>query len=140
MAAKKKAAPAKKKVAAKKETAGRAVGKTTGVGVEATWCVVFAQNEKCKKADRKTDAELTEQLKSEFPGRVTTVFDNIQPVRNKYNKGGLTKGEIPKTQSKRYDENGDVIVGRVSSKKPEAKKAPAEKKVAAKKKVARKKK
>ena len=40
-------------------------------------------------------------MKQEFPGRKSKIFDYVQVVRNRYNKGALTKGAIPKKQSVR---------------------------------------
>lgn len=117
MAAKKKVA--KKKVAAKKAPAkkakkeskseGRPVGKTSGVGVQETWIGVFAKNETCKKADRLTDEQISAYMHSEFPSKDSKVFDQVQAVRNKYNKGGFKKVGTPSKQSNRYDADGNVV-------------------------------
>ncbi len=82
----------------------RAVGKTTGVGVEATWVHVFANNAKNKM----TDPEITKFMNSEFPGKKSKVFGMVQAVRHKYNKGGFAKGVAPKVQSHRYDDAGAI--------------------------------
>jgi hypothetical protein len=144
-----KKAPTKKKVAKKAgevNTNSRAPGLTFGLGVEKTWVKLFEQNEKCKKAERMTDEQITEFMYAEFPHKTCEVFKHVNGVRGKYNRGGFHKGEAPELQSKRYDENGDVLVGRATvsqaKKAPAApaKKAPAKKatKKVAKKKVAKK--
>jgi hypothetical protein len=106
----------KKKTAKKKTKRGNAdvgkrpVGKTTMVGVQATWVWVFERNEKAKKRDKWTDERISEFMKSEFPGRESAVFDRIQAMRFKYNAGGMTGGVQPKVQSNRYDGDGEIIV------------------------------
>jgi hypothetical protein len=97
----KKAAPAKAKAA--QEPVKRSEGRTLKLGVVHTWVHLFQENERCKAADRRTDAEITEFLKKEFPERHSKVFEAVATVRSRYNKGLLTKGEVPKTQSSHYN-------------------------------------
>lgn len=104
--------------AAKKTTGvrgptGRPQGKTTGLGVQAAWVHIFEQNEKVAKAKRLTDDGISAFMHKEFPGRQSKVFDGVQSVRTKYNKGGLTGGEVPKTQSIRYGDDGSASPTRV---------------------------
>lgn len=130
---------AKKKVSASKaiaaESGGRPVGKTTGLGIQDAWVHVFEQNSKAKKADRMTDDQISAWMHNEFPGRESKVFDRVQSVRTKYNKGGLTRGVVPSIQSVPYDAEGNVSEprrGRPVPKPSTALKATAEKKAASK--------
>jgi len=84
--------------------AGRPVGKTSGLGVTQTWVSLFERNEKAAKASRLNDTQITAAMKSDFPGRESKVFNNIQGVRGRYNKGFLTGGTAPAVQSHRYVE------------------------------------
>ncbi len=105
-------AKAKRKVSAQKaiaaESGGRPVGKTTGLGIQDAWVHVFESNAKAKKSERMTDPQISAWMHSEFPGRGSVVFDRVQSVRTKYNKGGLTRGVVPNTPSVAYDEEGNV--------------------------------
>jgi len=111
---------AKKEPKAKKSTT-REVGKTSGVGVQETWIKLFAQNEKAKKSARMTDEQIATAMHKEFPGRESKIFDQVQAVRNKYNKGGFKSVGVPAVLSQRYDEQGNVAS---FERKPKAVKAP----------------
>jgi hypothetical protein len=64
-----------------------------------------------------SDAEISRMMKEEFPGRKSAIFDAVQTVRNRYNKGAFTKGEIPKQQSVRAEEKSSVKTeGKVKTK------------------------
>ncbi|WP_432799650.1 hypothetical protein [Poriferisphaera sp. WC338] len=107
-----------RKAATKKRTcgpggvAGRPKGKTTGLGIQAYWALLFKQNASAAKKNRMTDAEISAAMHKEFPGRESLVFDRVSSVRNKYNNGGLTGGIIPAKESFSYDEDGNVREGR----------------------------
>jgi len=92
------------KKARKKAVSNRPVGRTSGVGVMATWVAAFQHNAKVAATKRRTDKEISAYMKKEFPGRKSAIFDAVQLVRNRYNKGALTKGAIPTRQSKRHGE------------------------------------
>jgi hypothetical protein len=85
---------------------GTPVGKTTKVGVIRTWVHIFERNEALPKTKKLTDAAITKFMQSEFPRRKSKVFETVNTVRSRYNRGVLTKGEVPKVQSKRYDVGG----------------------------------
>lgn len=84
----------------------RLLGKTTKVGVAATWVHIFEKNEKLPKPKKLTDPKITKFMQSEFPGRKSKVFEAVNTVRCRYNRGILTKCQVPKVQSKQYDRNG----------------------------------
>jgi len=118
-----------KKVVAKKEneSKGRTPGLTMGLGIQATWVKVFANNAKAKKTDRLSDEQITSFMQKEFPAhKDSKVFTMVQAVRNKYNKGGFNNGEAPSAQSERYSEDGEVTTARgkaVTEKNASAKKS-----------------
>lgn len=87
--------------------AGRPLGVTTGLPILGAWCYVFQENE--KRSKKWTDAQISEWMKKEFPGRNTPAFDHPHTCRRDYNLGKFTRGATPKTQSKRYDEKGNVL-------------------------------
>jgi len=100
------AAPAKAKAAPKSKTVDgpkRPVGMKTGLGIQSAWAYVLNQNEKVPKVKKLSDEQITDWMKTEFPGRESNIFNQVQAVRNKYNKGGLTKGEIPAILSTRLE-------------------------------------
>ncbi len=86
---KKKKEPAAKSAAAEKSKAP--VGKTSGVGVGGTWVQVFERNEQCDEEDRRTDEQISEFMKSEFPDLDSASFDRVEIARGKYNRGGFHK-------------------------------------------------
>ena len=92
------------KKAQKKAGSNRPVGRTSGVGVMATWVLAFQHNGKVAAAKRRTDKEIAVYMKKEFPGRKSEIFNHVQLVRNRYNKGALTKGKVPGRQAKRHDD------------------------------------
>lgn len=90
----------------KAKRTGRPVGKTTKVGIIQTWVHIFEKNEALPKTKKLSDGEITKFMQSEFPGRKSKVFETVNTVRSRYNRGILTKGKVPKVQSKRYDVGG----------------------------------
>lgn len=101
-------AKAKKKSTGRGGKPGRPKGTTTGLPIQAAWVHIFEQNRKAPKKKRLTDDQISEWMKKEFPGRKSKVFDMVNSVRTKFNKGGLTKGEVPKVESVPYDEDGNI--------------------------------
>lgn len=73
-------------------------GKIHNKNVQETWALLFKNNAR----DRLTDEQISRQMRAEFPGRKSAIFDRVQMVRRRYNKGALTGGEVPKVQSVRY--------------------------------------
>ena len=90
-------------------SAGRPLGVTTGLPVYMAICYIFQENERRRHEKKLTDAEITEWLKKEFPGRDTNYFARMQWNRCRYNTGILTRGMIPSIQSHRYDSGGAMI-------------------------------
>lgn len=93
---------ASKKASRKAAGSNRPVGRTSGVGVMATWVAAFQFNAKSPSAKRRTDKQIAVYMKREFPGRKSEIFNHVQLVRNRYNKGALTKNAVPKRQSVRH--------------------------------------
>ena len=89
------------KKAHKKAGGTRPVGRTSGVGVMATWVLAFEHNNKVASAKRRTDKQITVYMNKEFPARKSEIFNHVQLVRNRYNKGALS-GKVPKRLSKRH--------------------------------------
>jgi hypothetical protein len=90
-----------------KKAFARIVGKNN-LGVVATWTKLFSENAKRKL----TDDAISKAMHVNFPGRTSKVFDAVSAVRSRYNAGLLTKSEVPKVRSVRYDEKGKEISGR----------------------------
>jgi len=110
------------------KTSKRASGKTWGLGAGPTLTRMFETNEKVKKSKRMTDDEMSAFLHAEFPDSTATYFDDIQPLRRKFNRGGMPgQTEVPDTQSSRYDDDGKVVVVKRGGKraKADAEEAPA---------------
>lgn len=95
-----------------KKVIKRVAGKN-GLGVIQTWIKLFSENAKRKL----TDEQISKAMHVNFPGRESAVFDHVAAVRSRYNAGILTKGEVPKVRSVRYDEKGKEISGRSKGKK-----------------------
>lgn len=87
------------------KTVARPVGLKTGLGIQAAWVHIFVQNEKGAKKNKLTDAEITNWMETEFPSRKSKVFGMVASVRNKYNKGGLTKHEVPDVISTKREDS-----------------------------------
>ena len=117
---------AKKKVA-KKTTAKKKpnavdpsrLGKTSKLGVSQTWIQVFEGNAKAEKEKRKTDAQISEFMKSEFPDLQVSLFNQVEIARNKYNRGGFhpkdKKGNLVKAKihsQSHSDDPGHLAGGR----------------------------
>jgi hypothetical protein len=121
---------------AKVKSAKREVGRTTKVGVVQTWCELFERNEKSPKNQKQTDEQISKQMHCEFPTKTSAIFDQVQAVRNRYNKGALLRGKLPKVQSYRYDAEGNkttVRAGRQTISKKASVRVKAKTKVRVKK-------
>lgn len=98
---------------------GRRKGATLGLGVHDTWIHLFEENERRanKKGKKKprTDVEICQFMVDEFGYRA--VYEKVQSVRTKYNRGGLSRGEVPEIQSVRY---GPAKRGSILDQKDEA--------------------
>lgn len=76
-------------------------GLTLGLNVRNTWIHLFKENH----VKKRTDKELLRFMNKEFPGRDSFEFNDIRGVnnvRNAYNRGVFTAGEVPARPSKRY--------------------------------------
>ena len=95
---------AKKKATKKATRSDRPVGRTSGVGVTATWVLAMQHNAKVSVAKRRTDKQITAYMKKEFPGRKSAYSYPVQAIRTRYNKGALTGGVAPKRKAVSHDE------------------------------------
>ena len=83
---------------AKKKTKKGVIGKTTGVGVCATWLIAF------ERKSIKTVAQGSAFMKSEFPERNSKIFDYPNVVIGRANRGLLDgKKHSFKLYSKQLD-------------------------------------
>jgi len=73
-------------------------GKIHNKKIQETWVLLFKNNTR----DRLTDAQISLQMKAEFPGRNSKIFEAVGTVRSRFNRGILTNGVIPKVKSVRY--------------------------------------
>lgn len=98
------------------QKAGRGItGKTLGLSIRDTWKHLFQENEKAAKGSKKTDEQLQQFMRDEFPGRTGHNFTSpggVQAVRNYYNAGNFDKGEIPEVPSQKYNEEGEAVTSR----------------------------
>lgn len=65
----------------------RPVGRTTGVGIEQTWGIIFEREEKKAESKRLNDLQITDEMRDQFPGRNSRVFARVAEVRTKWRKG-----------------------------------------------------
>lgn len=92
--------------------------------LNAAWTSLFQENERCPKTQRKTDDQLVKEMQKLFPDkRERTTITRPNMIRSIYNKGtNLFKLQgAAKVRSRRFDENGDVVEGRVVAKKEKPK-------------------
>ena len=100
----------------KKEAAKPAavVGATSGVSVSSTWIQVFERNAEAEAKERLTDPQISDFMKSEFPGVDGVTFDRVEIARGKFNRGGFhrkdPKGRVmrPKIKSEQHG-GGDHV-------------------------------
>lgn len=80
------------------------------------WAKVFAQNERCVKAKRLTDAQINYKLRKAFPNKRSdsvTLVSKVHSVhRAAYNAGCFHDGKVPKRQSHEYDSHGEPVIRR----------------------------
>ena len=96
---------------------GRATGLTTEHTITEHWAHLLMLNEKSKTSNKMTDLDIHKAMNKEFPGRESKDFmevESVQHIRNLYNRGILTRDENgepvpPKTHSRQYDKNGQVV-------------------------------
>jgi|GEM_PF-5160345 len=103
-----------KKAKAKRKTPKKVIKRVkgkNGLGVIATWIKLFKDNPR----EKLTDEQISKAIKKNFPGRDSAIFDHVQSVRNRYNKGALTRGKTPAVESKRYAADGSVCTARGST-------------------------
>lgn len=74
----------------------RMMGRTTQVGVSATWLIAF-QNPKLT-----TEKQVIDFMHSEFFGKNSKIFDYPNTIVGHANRGGLTHGLIPNPKFKQY--------------------------------------
>ena len=83
-----------------------------------TWVRVFEQNEQNDEDQRLTDEQISEFMKSEFPGVDAVTFDRVEIARGKYNRGGFHKKDAkgrpvkPKIRSRQH--GADDVAGGVA--------------------------
>lgn len=68
-----------------------------GLGVCQNWIVCFSN-----RKEFKTAASVTAEMKRQYPGRVSTIFEYPNAVVGRANRGLLTGGKIPKPLFKKY--------------------------------------
>jgi len=87
------------------------VGETTGLHFKDAFVFMFEKNEKRAKGARWSDEQISEWMGNEFPNYPKDRLQRIDLYRDAYNKGGLTKGVVPKILSRRWEE-GSAVVGK----------------------------
>lgn len=98
----------------------RKLGLTTGLPIQLCWLYTFQENEKRADAHKKdaktplpwTDEKIQEFINSEFPDRPARTF-SVHSARQFANRGNATRNRPLKRQSRRYDEAGKVVEGRM---------------------------
>lgn len=124
----KKTASRKPKAKAKTQKADKKLlGRTLGLNIRQTWMRLFADNEKAKKKDRKTDTQIAAFMRAEFPGRTPKDFTvtGVASVRCVYNHGWWNP-QPPAIQSSQYDADGNAVPVQRGP-KPKAAEQPASK-------------
>lgn len=99
------------KAKAKDKEPKRQLGKVNGLTIRETWKKLFADNEKCPKAQRLTDEKILAQMNKEFPGRTSREFTQlsaVQTLRAAYNRGHFHEGSAPAVKSNRYLPGGEI--------------------------------
>lgn len=94
-------------------------GANTGLGVNECWIALFIENERRHrdggKALPRTDDDLTEFIKNEFPEKKSEVQNRPAKARWRYNAGRMYKGQkkpTPAQKSFRYDSKGNRVPSR----------------------------
>ncbi len=89
--------------------------KAPSLYLKEAWTKLLAQNERAKKGERLTDAQLTQEMTKLFPDRKgKTTLTRVNMIRSIYNKGSSMFESLgpAAVKSRRFDKNGDVIEGR----------------------------
>jgi len=75
-----------------------------GLGASESWYRFLLENFKLKE----TDEKISKKMKDNFPGRKSKIYDQVQLIRNLFNKGRLTgqNNTPPAKPSIRYNEKG----------------------------------
>lgn len=86
-----------------------------GLNVTEFWVKLFKDNQEKFIADKKdkilTDEQITIAMREAFPDRKDSViFNQPNRVRNRYNRGVLTKGQIPKQKSLKFQRTESGVV------------------------------
>lgn len=101
-------------------------GTQTGMGIYTWLAHLFAANEAVAQFNKLTDEQILRRLVKEFPN-LSTVTEmaavealqaqgirvkkriSINRYRGWYNRGNMTRGVVPKPQSRRYDSSGRMV-------------------------------
>jgi hypothetical protein len=101
----------------KRRAFGQLVNKqhSNGLGVMEFWVKIFRDNQENFSAGKMDkilmDEQITEAMKNAFPDRKTSaIFSQPNRVRNRYNRGVLTKGQIPKQKSVKFQRSEIEVV------------------------------
>lgn len=100
------AADKKKTPGAPDKPAAKPLGTSSGISLNGTWIKVFEDNEKRDEAERWTDKQISEFMKSEFPELDSVTFDRVTIARGRYNRGGFHK----------KDKSGKLVKPKIHSK------------------------
>lgn len=96
-------------------------GIQSNLGICSFWCTLFLANEGLRKSEKMTDAEIKRQVLKEFPRhqqpsrtreslrKLEEGIVTVNYYRSLYNKGRLTRGIVPKHQSRRYGDSGNLV-------------------------------
>lgn len=95
----------------------RLIGVVTKLGILEVWMALFIENERRFRAGGRprprTDTEITEFMRREFPERDSKCWRNVNLARSRYNEGKLFKGQLkPKQKSYRYNLRGERVPNR----------------------------
>jgi len=117
-----KAAIAKAAIAkvAERGKQGQIVRSVEGVGVQAMWQRLFLQNEEAWAGRQQklllSDEQITEAMRSAFPGRESAIFTEVRRVRARWNRGAWGSSlKEDRPTSYRYVLNGDGKFHRTGS-------------------------
>ena len=99
---------------------GQIVRSVEGVGVQAMWQRLFLQNEEAWAGRQQklllSDEQITEAMRSAFPGRESAIFTEVRRVRARWNRGAWGSSlKEDRPTSYRYVLNGDGKFHRTGS-------------------------
>ena len=112
--------PAKPAEETKRGKQGQIVRSIEGVGVQAMWQRFFLQNEEAWAGRQQklllSDEQITEAMRSAFPGRESAIFTEVRRVRARWNRGAWGSSlKEDRPTSRRYVLNGDGKFHRADS-------------------------